>query len=286
MSGTDRLRRLRFVLTWRWAGYLAGVIVFAIACVLLSQWQFARREEAVEKNRRVVEHYDSAAVPIESVLPELSRFNPADEWTVVELRGHYLVDDALLARTRPFNGQPGFEQLVPFETHEGRVLVVDRGWIPTGARQDDPDHVPTPPSGELTVEARLRPGEPTLPGRDANGRQVPSINLPTIARVIDREGDVYEGAYGYLKSETPPAAEVPIAFPKPALSEGNHLSYAFQWLVFAVLGFVFLALAIRNEYRILNEHDPRQIARRERERAKRAQKRRTDAEIEDELLGN
>ena len=41
------MSRWRFVLNRRWAGYLAVAVVFAIACVLLSHWQFARRDEAL-----------------------------------------------------------------------------------------------------------------------------------------------------------------------------------------------------------------------------------------------
>ena len=35
-----------FALSRRWLGYLALVVVFAIACTLLSLWQIARRDEA------------------------------------------------------------------------------------------------------------------------------------------------------------------------------------------------------------------------------------------------
>ena len=47
-----------------------------------------------------------------------------------------------------------------------------------GEDQPDPDVVPAPPEGEVTVIARLRPGEP-LPasGRSAPEGQVPTINL-------------------------------------------------------------------------------------------------------------
>ena len=78
-------------------------------------------------------------------------------------------------------------------------------------------------------------------------------------------------------------ATVPTALPKPALDEGPHLSYAFQWLVFAILGFVALAWAVRQEYRNLNADDP---AERERAEARRARKlaRPSDAQVEDELV--
>jgi DNA-binding transcriptional regulator of glucitol operon len=41
--------------TWlrRWGGYLALVIVFAIACGFLSWWQWSRRAEAVAEIGRI-----------------------------------------------------------------------------------------------------------------------------------------------------------------------------------------------------------------------------------------
>lgn len=36
----------RFLYSRRWLGYYAMLLIFAIGCVLLSNWQFSRREEA------------------------------------------------------------------------------------------------------------------------------------------------------------------------------------------------------------------------------------------------
>ena len=47
-----------------------------------------------------------------------------------------------------------------------------------------------------------------------------------------------------------PAAPAGAPLAKPSTSEGNHLSYAFQWMAFAILGVVALLWAIRRERRI------------------------------------
>ena len=56
--------------------------------------------------------------------------------------------------------------------------------------------------------------------------------------------DVVTGAYGDLAAEDPAPATSPLREPRPALDEGPHLSYALQWVVFAIgalVGFVVLA---------------------------------------------
>ena len=275
--------RWRFAFGRRWFGYLALAIVFAIACVLLSEWQFARRDEALAEIAKVEQNYDSPAVPLADVLADTTAFDDTQEWTPVVMEGTYLTDEQLLVRSRPYGGRPGFEVLTPLQLADGSIFIVDRGWIPTGEKQDSPDFVPAAPHGTVTVEARLKPGEPNLRGRSAPEGQVSTINLDTVADLVG--GDVYTGAYGLLASESPaPTDARPAAAIKPDSDEGPHLSYAFQWLVFALFGFFGLGYAIRTEYRLLNADDPEEQRRAaERERKARA-KPRSDSEIEDAIV--
>ncbi len=272
----------RFVRSWRWSGYLAFTIVFALACVLLSQWQLARRAEAVAASTKVETNYDRSPVALGSLLPELDAFDANDEWRPVELTGTYQQDEQLLVRTRPLGGNPGFEVLVPLLTADGDRFIVDRGWVAVGTSQDAPDVIQKAPSGTVKVTARLRPTEPRIPGRTAPAGQIATIELDAIKSTL--ESPTYTGAYGLMVSESPSPSDRPKALPKPAIDEGPHLSYAFQWIVFAILGFVGLAWAVRQEYRIINSEDPA-----EKERAKLRERRQrertpTDAEIEDELV--
>ncbi|MDO5052240.1 MAG: SURF1 family protein [Pseudoclavibacter sp.] len=277
----------RFALSPRWLGYLALVLVFATACVLLSRWQFDRREERVEANHRIERNYDLEPRPLAEVLPEPGGYDREQEWTPVLLHGRYLAEEQLLVRARPHQGMPGFEILVPFRTDEGRVFVVDRGWLPQGNEQDEPDEVPTPPAGDVTVVARLKAGEPEIPGRSAPPGQIATIHLPEFAERLSGER-VDTGAYGLLAVESPGSggaqARTGALAPRPVLSEGNHLSYAFQWLVFALIAALGLAWGIRNEYRHRNPDDPRVLAARRRQRERRARRGRSDAEEEDELI--
>lgn len=271
-----------FAFSGRWLGYLALLIVFALACGLLSSWQFDRRDQRVTENARIVNNYDAHPVPLAEALPALDAFDPDDEWLPVSMQGHYLLDEQLLVRARPMNGLPGFEILTPFETDDGQIFIVNRGWLPTGSAQDYPDAVPDAPTGPVTVVARLQPGEPEIPGRSAPEGQIATIHLESFAAALGADR-VYTGAYGLLASEDP-SAETGALTAKPELTEGNHLSYAFQWIIFAIIAAVGLVLGIRNEYRHRNADDPAVIAARKRALERAARRGPTDADEEDALI--
>lgn len=234
--------------TKRWLGYLAVTVVFAIVCSLLGVWQWNRREEAVAAIERIENNYDAAPVSLAEALPNRDAFPVDDEWQPVAVSGEYLVDEQLLVRARPRAGQPGFEVIVPLLTDTGDIVVVNRGWLPVGSEQDSPDVVPAAPTGPISVIGRIRPGEPTITGRGAPDGQIATIHLPTIAAALG--DDVVEGAYLQLDTETPAAAERPQAALRPVIDEGPHLSYTFQWYLFAILGFIGFGWAIRQEIRL------------------------------------
>ena len=227
-------------------------------------------------------NYDSAPAPVATLLPALDAFEGSKEWSPARMRGTYLSHEQLLVRTRPLGGNPGFEVLVPLLLEDGTVFIVDRGWVPTGSSHDSPDAVPAAPAGTVEVIARLKPGESRISGRTAPEGQVATIELDDIAGTLD--APVYTGAYGLMVSESPAAAENPTPLPRPARDEGSHLSYAFQWFVFAVLGFIGLGWAIRQEYRLANAEDPDERKRAAERARRKALRPLTDAEIEDALL--
>lgn len=281
---TGPLSTWHFAFSRRWFGYLAMAIVFAIACVALSNWQFDRKAETKAENDLVAENYSREPQPVGSVLPKLDSYSDRVKWVPVTVTGTYLSDQQLLVRNRSYNGNPGFEVLVPLKLENGTVFVVDRGWVPTGeGKSGDPDSVPAAPAGEVSVVARIRQGEPKLPGRSAPAGQIPSIELDEVASLLGQP--TYTGAYGQMDSESPSAAGPrPVAEQRPELDEGLHLSYALQWIFFALLGFFGLGYALRQEFRLRNAEDPDEKIRAEKRRVKDQARERTDAEVEDELL--
>ncbi|WP_454141423.1 SURF1 family cytochrome oxidase biogenesis protein [Microbacterium lacticum] len=231
----------------RWGGYIAFAIVFAIACAYLSNWQFTRNESRERQLALIAANYDAAPAELTDLVAPDGSFDPDDQWRPVRLTGEYLTSDTLLARNRAHGGTAAFEVLVPFRTSAGDVLVIDRGWVPPAESGSGALAVPDPPSGTVTVIARLMPGEPLRNAtQSAPPGQVPTINLPLIADTTHVDG-VIEGAYGLMVSEDPAPASAPTALEPPSEDPGPHLSYAIQWILFAVMGFVFIWYMIRTE---------------------------------------
>lgn len=273
----------RFVLSRRWAGYLALAVVFAVACVLLSRWQMARLDEAASTNRLVTRNWTADPMPLDSLLDAGQEWDDSLEYRPVEITGVYDADLQTLVRNRPYNGNPGFEVLSPLRLADGSVFVVDRGWVRVGSEQDSPDVVPAPPEGEVSVTARLKPGEGRIDGRSAPAGQIATIQLDDLSSQLDEP--VRTAAYGLLVAEDPaPTEAAPYPALKPVADEGLHISYAIQWVLFAIMGFGGLAWAVRHEYRLRNADDPDVIAAEERREQRRLRRGRSDAEVEDELL--
>lgn len=239
----------------RWTAYVAVAIVFAIACAFLANWQFTRNSARADQLALIEANFDARPVALGEVLAVGSTFEFADEWLPVILTGEYLIDDQMLVRNRPHGGTAAFEVLVPFRLDDGRVLLVNRGWVRPGVDQPDPDVVPAPPEGEVTAIVRLRPTEP-LPtsGRSAPEGQVPTINLPLIADLVGPAAEGLETtAFGILESEDPAPRTSPAILEPPSADPGPHLSYAIQWILFAIMGFIFIGYVIRTELRYRRE---------------------------------
>jgi len=235
---------IRLLFTKRWMGYLALTVVFAIVSSFFGLWQWDRRGQAVAAINVLEANWDR--VPQELVSAE--GLSPtSDQWTPVLVRGEYAPQDQILVRTRPRGGQVGFEVLVPLRSDTGFTVVVNRGWIPTGESRDFPDLVPEAPTGEVSVVARIKPGEPTLRGRGAPEGQLPSIDLGAMENAVGYE--IETAFFLLLDSETPQSAVAPLPSLRPVLDEGPHLSYTLQWFVFALLALIAFVALLRQEAR-------------------------------------
>ena len=99
------MKEWSFLRSRRWAGYLALVIVFAIACCALGPWQLNRRAEALAEVARIDANYDAEAIPVAEALPDPDGFDADQRWQVVALSGEYLADEAGALRASDCDGR-------------------------------------------------------------------------------------------------------------------------------------------------------------------------------------
>jgi cytochrome oxidase assembly protein ShyY1 len=237
----------------QWVVLALGVAALAAGCVAAGLWQWDRHETRSAAIEVVEENYASDPVPLDELLPRPgSTVAAGDVWRPVEVRGEYVTGATVLLRNRPVDSQPSFHVLVPFRTEGGGVLVVNRGWVPYSGGTAAPATVPEPPSGVVDVVVRLRADEPAAD----NGAPTGQVQAIHVDQVLDAgpggaawaEGVAYD-AYGSLVSEDPAPQDSPYDLPRPDTSPGSHLSYAFQWWVFAVGGVAGVLVMLSRERR-------------------------------------
>ena len=245
-----RLGVPRFLLSPRWLAFHLLVVVGVIAMVNLGFWQLRRLEERRDFNAAVEAAYDAAPVALDRLVDPAWR---ADEsgvvavdvsgivWRPVTVSGIYEESASLRVVNRSQYGRAGDNLVAPLRLDDGRVVLVNRGFVPLGI--DDPPL----PGTEVEVLGRLRPSEE----RSAVGARDPSDGVLTEVQRIDlvrlsRQFSDLLPVYLELVSSSPAEADdLPQPVVRPDLSEGSHLSYAVQWFIFAGAAVVGWMLAIR-----------------------------------------
>lgn len=220
------------------------MIAFHIACagavvamVNLSLWQFDRLEQRREFNQRVEER--SAGVVVD--VTDLDLSSPSDvEWRRIGAVGRYRVEDEVLILNRSQGGRAGVNVVTPLQLDNGSSILVVRGFLPLEVP------IPDPPSGTVTVVgiAKAADVRRATDLNVADGRVEEFFRLD-IERIDEQtEGDVLPIALNAEASEpADDAALTPVA--RPELTEGPHLSYAIQWLIFSCAVVVGWVLACR-----------------------------------------
>ncbi|MCC9145392.1 MULTISPECIES: SURF1 family protein [unclassified Arthrobacter] len=235
----------RFLFSARWLGWFVLVCVLAAACVSLGLWQMDRREASLADTARIENNYDADPVPYTEAEQYFDTYDEGAEWLPVRLEGTYDSESQRIVRNRPLKGRPGYEVLVPLKLDDGSSVAVNRGWLPIGDDEAGrPDSIPAAPEGRVTVVGRIKAAEPTL-ARTAPEGQLPSIDLGAFAKQLDYP--LHQGAYALMSSEDPRADVVPETAPRPEVDEGLHLSYGLQWYGFALMMFLGLGYAARQE---------------------------------------
>lgn len=225
----------RFLLRPRWLGFLAGVLLFAVACVGLARWQLDRLHQRQGVNAAVAQAETDAPQPVADAFAAGA---VPQEWRRVSATGRYDVDHEVLLRGQLQDGRPGFHVLTPLVTTAGSALLVDRGWIPissSGGATAEPD-VPVAAPGAVSVVARVRLSEQVRtdrPARSGARLQVAAVNLADLSAAMPYP--LYP-AYVELTEQQPRAVDSPQLIAAPVADEGPHLAYAVQWFLFGGLG--------------------------------------------------
>jgi cytochrome oxidase assembly protein ShyY1 len=240
----------RFLVSPRWIAFHLLVVVGVVAMVNLGFWQLRRLDERRAFNAVVEASYDSTPVSFGQLVDrdwraDADGLSAVDDsgiaWRPVTVSGTYDESASLRVVNRSQYGRAGDNLVAPLLLDDGRVVLVNRGFVPLGV--DDPPL----PGTEVEVLGRLRPSEE----RSAVGARDPSDGLLTEVQRLDlvrlsRQFTDLAPVYLELVSSSPAEADgLPQPVVRPDLSEGSHLSYAVQWFIFAGAVVVGWVLAVR-----------------------------------------
>ena len=230
MSGT-RSRRVAVVVI---------AVLVAATCVNLGLWQLRRLDERRALNGRILDRRSATPVSIDDARGDVA----AEPYRAATARGTYDVEHEVLVYGRSLDGEAGQHVVTPLLLPSGGAILVVRGWVPF-EMQAAPVREAAPPVTEITVHGTLVPDE-------GDGSDAPDADR--VVRDLDVRGIASSMPYDLfplplqLADQTPPQpGSLPIPVPPPALSEGPHLSYAFQWFSFAGIAVVGAAILLRRD---------------------------------------
>lgn len=229
--------------TRRWLGFTVLVVVVIVAFGLLSAWQWSRAEDRRSEREAL---YLALAEPPVALDTALKTVPGQWEWTPTRAVGTYDTSQQVVVRKRPLEARNGFWVLTPLIT-DGATVWVNRGWIPVGADALSTPEIPPPPSGRVEVTGYLVPFESADPARN-DGLPQGQVAAPAVTLLPD----VAASDVGVLQlAESVPAQAEVRPLPLPEVDESRNISYAVQWLLFAIVAvggwFFFLRREARED---------------------------------------
>ncbi|GAA2277344.1 SURF1 family protein [Streptomyces atrovirens] len=242
----------RFLSSRQWVIITLVALLLIPTMIWLGFWQMDRYGERDARNRLVADALTADPVPVERLAAPGDAVTRAERYRTVTAEGRFDTDDEVVVRRRTnADDRVGFHVLTPFVLDDGKVLLVNRGWIPAEAGQTAFPEVPAPPRGEVTIKGRLMPDETTEASgiKDLEGLPDRQIMLINSEREAERLGAQVLG--GYVAQTAPePKDGTPERLGDPG-KENSALNYAYavQWWLFAAAVPVGWFVLVRREAR-------------------------------------
>ena len=207
----------------------SGIALLLIAgCLWASQWQFQRGIDRQDRNQTIESQLELPTIELKNIDRNFASF----EWRTVNTEGSFDSAKQILLKNRYFEGVYGYEVLTRFTADDGRSFWVDRGWVKAGKDATTAPQVSAPPTGQVSITARLRLDRSLPQGAffalpESGGGMISKLNAQADS---NSEGFYLDLLGGSVSSLTP---TVPAQVPE--LSDGPHLAYSLQWIFFAGL---------------------------------------------------
>jgi len=222
---------------------LALLLIFG--CVQGALWQYERYEVRHANNELIRKNVSIAAPLTEDDLGSKTASEIA--WRSISLEGNFDPSKEFLIRNRYHEGKYGFGVITLFISDSGKRYWIDRGWVVAGKDAQTPPVIQKVDSLPVEITARVRTSEIetrvkgsvfALPGADST---------PKLVKWNSEQAIETEPIYFDLISSSNPEVTPEVATALPELSDGPHLAYSFQWILFIFLVLFAWYLIIRED---------------------------------------
>lgn len=223
--------------TRRWLSFTVLVVLAIIGFGLLSRWQWTRADE-----HRIVR----LAISQAQVLELVDSVTDLAEFTRVQISGTFDNELTRLVRQRPLDGGNGYWVMTPLDSQSGGQTWVLRGWLGASTIATEVPLIPGAPPGEITLTGAIRNFEQPL----AN---VYGLPMGVVAKMSEEElntavGNItVDNRVVQMIAISPAQNELKIV-PLPQIDEGQNVSYAVQWILFALVAVVGWFVFLRREF--------------------------------------
>lgn len=210
------------------------VLLAALSAALfirLGVWQIGRLHEKQARNKVVAQQQVAAAVPVAALPRDTSQVH----YRLATISGRLDYEHELVVSNRTRRGSPGVDLLTPMrQPGSDTAVLVNRGWVYSPdatsvdrARWREADTISLTGFAELySVDANL--------GASADPRVVRRVSAREVgARLPYPVAPFYLVAVGDTANLAHPARRE-----TPALDDGPHRGYAFQWFAFAAIALI------------------------------------------------
>ncbi len=210
--------------------FAVGLLLAFVGFIALGVWQWQRMgwKDALIARVEARVHADPVPPPPRSGWAAITA--QSDEYRRVRLSGRFLPVPETRAQAVTALGA-GWWLLAPFRTDNGEIVLVNRGFVPTGAE------AAPPPTGAVAIEGLLRISEPKggfLRSNDPLQHRWYSRDVGAIARARGLNGEAV--APFFVDAARDQRGQ---GWPRGGLTvvqfRDHHLSYALTWFGMALL---------------------------------------------------
>jgi len=222
---------------------LALLLIFG--CVQGALWQYERYETRHANNELIRKNISIAALLTEDELSSKTASEIA--WRSISLEGNFDPSKEFLIRNRYHEGKYGFGVITLFISNSGKRYWIDRGWVIAGKDAQTPPVIQKVDSLPIEITARVRTSEIESRVQGSVFALPVADSTPKLVKWNSEQAIETEPIYFDLISSSNPEVTPEVATALPELSDGPHLAYSFQWILFIFLVLFAWYLVIRED---------------------------------------